>query len=331
MAKNTTATGSTVDGVTVVHPDNMSKKSFNFEDNKYEVAISKQANNMLSMKPDGLYYGVTPTRSIFYVDFLNGSDSNVGSKEAPFKTVGKAMDSVEVGTVGTHIYLKEEQKHYLKEQIGARYDFYSNASFSFSAYGEKFDKLWADWCSNHLGYRTSEPVAASQAYKEIQPTLVFNGTTTVLTNDPNYRNHLETIRISAGNRVEFTGVKFVCENTANVTNSGWFTSCFRGAGEVILSGCTMVQRDTEHGHFHLANSTVGQLTVSLRYLIIAGTGNLFHVGQYPMNVYSSYDTVTDETVNERSLSQMKYKGVASADEIFALTNTKHPKSFITNK
>lgn len=76
MAKNTTGSGTAIGGVTVVHPDNMSDKSFNFENNKYEVAISKQPNNMLSMREDGLYYGVTPTRTAFYVDYLNGSDSN---------------------------------------------------------------------------------------------------------------------------------------------------------------------------------------------------------------------------------------------------------------
>lgn len=333
MAKNTTATGSTIDGVTVVHPDNMSDKSFNFENNKYEVAISKQPNNMLSMKEDGLYYGVTPTRNQFFVDYLNGSDSNDGSKQAPFKTVGKAIDSVEVGTVRTWIFLKEKQRHYFKSQVGNRFDFYTNASYIIDVYGDKVDALNKDWYSNHLGYVTSEPLAASQAFKLIQPTLVFSGTDLPLHNDPKQLTFLEGIRVMAGNRIEVYGLKFECENTANVSNSddGWFSSCFRGSGEVILYGCTMVQRDFENGHFYLANSTGGQLTISLRYLIIGGTGNLFRVGPYPLNVYSSYDTVTDETVNQTSLTQMKYKGVARANEIFALTTSSNPKSFITNK
>lgn len=333
MTKNTTATGSTIDGVTVVHPDNMSDKSFNFENNKYEVAISKQPNNMLSMKEDGLYYGITPTRTQFFVDYLNGSDSNDGSKQAPFKTVGKAIDSVEVGTVGTQIFLKEEQRHYFKSQVGNRYDFYTNASYIIGVYGDKVDALKRDWYSTHLGYRTTETETASQAFKLIQPTLVFSGTDLPLPNDPKQLCYLEGIRVTAGNRIEVYGLKLECENTANVSNSsgGWFSSCFRGSGEVILYGCTMVQRDFENGHFYLANSTVGQLTISLRYFIIGGTGNLFSVGQYPLNVYSSYDTVTDETVETRSLTQLKYKGVARASEIFALTTESNPKSFITNK
>lgn len=332
MAKNTTATGSTIDGVTVVHPDNMSDKSFNFENNKYEVAISKQPNNMLSMREDGLYYGMTPTRTSFFVDYLNGSDDNDGSRQAPFKTVGKAIDSVELNTVGTFIYLKEEQKHYFKAQVGNRYDFYTKASYSIVAYGDKLEALERDWYSSHLGYQMAEPVSASQAYKAIQPTLVFNGTDLPLDNDPDKRTFMEGFRVEAGDTVEVFGVKFVCENTAQVADgAGWYTNCFRGSGNVILIGCTIVQRDFEHGHFYLANSTVGQLTISLRYLIIGGTGNLFNVGQYPLNAYSSYDTVTDETVNEQSLSKMKFKGVATASEIFALTNNSNPRSFITNK
>lgn len=332
MAKNTTATGSTVEGSTFVHPDNMSDKSFNFKNNKYEVAISKQAYNMLSMKEDGLYYGITPTRSVFYVDYLNGSDSNNGSIEAPFKTVGKAIDSVEIGTKGTQILLKEEQRHYFKSQVGNRYNFEVNASYLMGVYGDKVDALKRDWYSTHLGYRTTETETASQAFKLIQPTLVFSGTDLPLPNDQKQLTYLEGIRVTAGNRIEVYGLKFECENTANVSGmSGWFSSCFRGSGEVILHGCTMEQRDFEHGHFYLANSTVGQLTISLRYFIIGGTGNLFKVGQYPLNVYSSYDTVTDETVETRSLTQLKYKGVARASEIFALTTDSNPKSFITNK
>lgn len=334
MAKNTTGSGAIVEGATFVHPGNIGKGiKWNDTTKQYDVAISNDQNNMLSLRDDGLYYGVTPTRTSFYVDYVNGSDSNDGSKESPFKTVGKAIDSVEVGTVGSMIYLKEEQKHYFKEGIGSRYYFFANASYTVSCYGDKMTALMQDWYSTHLGYRTSEIVAASAAYKAIQPTLVFSGTTQPIPNDADQRTYLEGVVIGAGNTAIFSGVRFVCENTSNVSYSadGWFSSCFRGQGEVIVQGCTMVQRDFEHGHFYLANSTSGQLTVSLRYFIIGGTGNLFKVGQYPLNVYSSYDNTTDDTVNQTSLTGLKFKKPATASEIFALTTDTNPKSFITNK
>lgn len=331
MAKNTTATGSTIDGVTVVHPDNMSDKSFNFENNKYEVAISKRPNNMLSLREDGLYYGITPTRSAFYVDYLNGSDSNDGSKQAPFKTVGKAISSVEVGTIGTGIFLKEEQKHYFSTgKAGSHWGV--NASYFITVYGDKYDAIERKWKSNHLGYSTSEPVTASMEYQAIKPSLVFKNGTTPIDSDSLQRKYLDRIAVYSGTVVRCGGLKFVAETDQDVGGGGWFTSCFIGQGLVQLQACEMVQRQLNTGvNFYLATSTQGSLEVLLNYFLISGTGNLFYVGQYPLRVYSAYDTVTDQTMNNAALPPMNYKGVATASEIFALTNNSNPKSFITNK
>lgn len=331
MAINTTATGSTIDGVTVVHPDNMSEKSFNFENNKYEVAISKQANNMLSLRDDGLYYGTTPTRNSFFVDFLNGSDTNDGSKAAPFKTVGKAINSVEVGTIGTYIYLKEEQKHYFAEVPGV-HGYGRNASYNIAVYGDKLDAIRKKWTSSHLGYRTSDPVEASAEYQAIKPTLVFRNNTTPIHSDALQRVYLEQLAIYVGTSVAVVGVKFVAETDRDVGGPGWFSVCFIGAGSLKLSCCEMVQRPLNSGvQFYLAASTVGALEVLLNYFIVSGTGDLFSISQYPLKVYSAYDTVTDSSMNNTAQPPMNFKGVSSASEIFALTNSSNPKSFITNK
>lgn len=331
MAINTTGNNGSVVGVTGVHPDNMSDKSFNFENNKYEVAISKQPNNMLSMREDGLYYGITPIRTQFFVDYLNGSDSNDGSKQTPFKTVGKAIDSVEVGTVGTWIFLKEEQRHYFTTgEAGRKWGV--NASYFISTYGSKFDAIYTKWNSNHLGYSTPEPVEASMEYQAIKPTLVFKNGTTPIHSDSKQRKYLDRIAVYAGTTVRCIGIKFVAETDQDVGGDGWFTSCFSGQGLVQLQACEMVQRPLNEGaNFYLAGSAQGSLEVLLNYFLISGTGNLFYVVQYPLRVYSSYDTVTDQTMNNRALPPMNYKGVATASEIFALTNDSNPKSFITNK
>lgn len=350
MAKNTTGSGTNVDGSTFVHTGNMGNgllwdeatktyyvavDDITFERDelgRLKLRVSALEDNQLKIRDDGIYQGEKPSRSSFYVDYLNGSDNNDGSREQPFKTVGKAIKSIEVNTTGSIIYLKERQKHYFKESIGAEWEFAANASYAIYPYGDELDALANDWFSNHLGYQHVEPVEASQAYQAIKPTLVFNGTTQRLAQSAEGHTFLEIITVPLGRNVTFYGIKFVCENTENVANSfGWFTCALRGAGSVIVTCCEMVQRDIEHGHFYLANSTMGSLTLSLRYFLISGEGDLFNVGQYPLNVYSSYDTVTDETVNEQSLTKMKYKGVASASQIFALTNDNNPKSFITNK
>lgn len=331
MAKNTTGSGTTIDGVTVVHPDNMSEKSFNFENNKYEVAISKQANNMLSLRDDGLYYGTIPTRNSFFVDFLNGSDTNDGSKAAPFKTVGKAINSVEVGTIGTYIYLKEEQKHYFAEGSG-EYRYGRNASYSIAVYGDKLDAIRKKWKSSHLGYSTAEPVEASAEYQAIKPTLVFRNVITPIYSDALKRVYLEQLAIYVGTSVAVIGVKFVAETDRDVGGSGWFSVCFSGGGSLKLACCEMVQRPLNSGvQFYLASSALGSLEVLLNYFIVSGTGDLFAIIQYPLKVYSDYDTVTDSSMNNTAQPPMNYKGVATASEIFALTNNSNPKSFITNK
>ena len=331
MAINTTGNNGSVVGVTGVHPDNMSEKSFNFENNKYEVAISKQPNNMLSMREDGLYYGITPTRSAFYVDYLNGSDSNDGSKQAPFKTVGKAIASVESGTAGTYIFLKEEQKHYFTTgEAGKQWG--KNASYYIATYGSKYDAIYKKWKSNHLGYSSSEPVEASMEYQAIKPILVFKNGTTPIYSDSQQRKYLDRIAVYAGTIVQCVGIKFVAETDQAVGGNGWWTSCFIGQGLVRVQACEIVQRPLNEGiNFYLAASTEGSLEVLLNYFVISGTGNIFIVGQYPLRVYSAYDTVTDQTMNNQALPPMNYKGVATASEIFALTTNSNPKSFITNK
>lgn len=321
--------------VKVVAPMNMGKGlTWNATPKQYEVALSKKSDNMLALNDDGLYLGATATRTAFYVDAVNGNDANDGTKNAPYKTVGKAINMVENNTLNTNIYLKEEQTHYLTAQSSNVGEFRKLAGYTLRPYGDKYDALKKDWESYHTGVKTYEPVEASAAYKAIQPTLKFRGSTVVVENDVNQGVRLEAIVIPRGYTVQILGIKLDTTGTDSVSYSsgGWYSSMFRGAGEVILLASTVVCKDTPNAHIYVAVSALGALEVSCRYLIIAGSGNLFSVAKnYPLHVNSSYDTVTDASVNESSLTKMKYKGVATAEQIFALTTNTNPKSFITNK
>lgn len=350
MAKNTKGDGSLEsNGVTVVTPDNMGKGiSYNHNTEKYEVSIStegaitfnkkgelelelsKEADNLLRIKDDGLYYGTKPVLDNMYVDYKNGSDSNAGTKEKPFKTVWRALSEVKRGTVGTQIHLKENQRHYFTEGKNSRYNMLVLGSVLIVPYGDKKTELEELWYSNHTGSITTEPVEASEAYAPYLPTLVFKGTTSILPNDAPYKM-MEGFNVTEGVNAELRGIIFECEDTADVSNSsdGWFSSVFRGKGEVIISCCTMKQRDIERGHFYLANSTIGSLQVLCQRLTIAGTGNLWRVGQFPLKVFSSYEQ--KRTKEPRSQGEMWFKPTASAEEIFKLTDNNNPKSFITNK
>ena len=111
MAKNTTAIGSTIDGVTVVHPDNMGN-TLVFKDKVYnvnvgdtltvgenglvDVKLSNDNGNLLEVRENGLYYGHTPKTETteLYVSTTLGSDTNKGSRDAPFKTLHNALNAI---------------------------------------------------------------------------------------------------------------------------------------------------------------------------------------------------------------------------------------------
>lgn len=121
MAKNTTATGSTIDGVTVVHTGNMGNtlvfndKVYNVnvgdtltvgENGLVDVKLSNDNGNLLEVRKDGLYYGQTPKAETteLYVSATLGSDTNKGSRDAPFKTLHRALNAiVENKTSGAYI------------------------------------------------------------------------------------------------------------------------------------------------------------------------------------------------------------------------------------
>lgn len=324
-----------VKDVKVVAPINMGRGlEYNPATKQYDVQISKEQYNLLQMKQDGLYLGSTPTRKSFYVDFETGDDNNDGTRDKPYKSVGKAIKSVEVGTVGTYIYLKEAQDHYLAPDVNniMDWDYSANASYTISVYGENLDRIANKWYSNHLGYRTGETVFASMEYQQFKPTLWFVGTNIIVPNDELQRKYMTCLYIFIGTKVSLSGLALKCKNTSDIAPSAWFNSVVRGAGEVIFTACEMFQKDFENdGHFLLASSTSGELTVGVRYFLISGVGNLFAIGQYPLRVYSSYDTVVDESMNNSANPPMNYKGVATSSEIFALVDKNNPKSFITNK
>lgn len=61
MAKNTTATGSTIDGVTVVHPDNMGMRlEYNDQTKKYDVNVDDLLDEIKKLK-ESQYIDTTPS------------------------------------------------------------------------------------------------------------------------------------------------------------------------------------------------------------------------------------------------------------------------------
>lgn len=72
-----------------------------------DIKLSKSPGNLIELREDGLYYGVQapPDLTNIYVDAVNGSDTNRGSKAEPLKTLDKALSMVTSAQSNT-IHLK---------------------------------------------------------------------------------------------------------------------------------------------------------------------------------------------------------------------------------
>lgn len=132
MAINTTGNNGSVVGVTGVHPDNMSDKSFNFEDNKYEVKLSKDAGNLLEKRNNGLYYGVQapPDTYNLYVSSVSGDDNNAGTIDSPLKTLDTAWEKNQ-NNQNAVIYLKAGETFEISRNLNAN----SGAQKTIRVYG----------------------------------------------------------------------------------------------------------------------------------------------------------------------------------------------------
>ena len=173
MAKNTTATGSMIDGVTVVHPDNIGKGIiWNDITKTYEVKISGISGNLLSLRDDGLYYGTKakPGFENLYVDAVNGVDQHpeevqgAGTRAKPLRTVHYAVSLGEQGTE-RYVNLRCNQDHLVPAENAQDL---KAGTLHIKAYGDEFDSI-----------RRSSPDGAIATYQLVNeglaPRLIFTG------------------------------------------------------------------------------------------------------------------------------------------------------------
>ena len=160
MAINTTGSGTTIDGVTVVHPDNMGNtlvfkdKVYNVnvgdtltvgEDGLVDVKLSNESGNLLQIKDDGLYYGNRPPANLsnLYVDYENGVDQHpdqvdgAGTRAKPLKTIAYAVSISKEHTDYT-IWLRENQEHIVDHYKGVSF---KRGNITIYPYGSLVDSL----------------------------------------------------------------------------------------------------------------------------------------------------------------------------------------------
>ena len=167
MAKNTTGNGATVDGITVVHPDNMGNtlvfkdKVYNVnigdtltvgKDGLVDVKLSPDSGNLLEDRVNGLYYGVTapPDTSLLYVSSSLGYDANPGTRELPLRTIAAAFRKNKPNQ-RFYVRIYENDVHEWKSSDGV----FDNYWFSIEPYGDVTDAVFANTPAMTAGWLRS--------------------------------------------------------------------------------------------------------------------------------------------------------------------------------
>ena len=239
MAKNTTATGSVVDGVTVVHPDNIGKgllwdhvtktyyvaideRMFEVDElGRLKLRVSALEDNLLKIRDDGIYQGGTarPDLQNLYVS-NQGNDSNPGTREAPLRTIQAAVDKLENIPANYKIWLHE---------------------------GHQFDWVYAVKSFTHVVFQVYGPTVDSQYPATVPSNVHYRGfvaknfprpTINVRVNE-RYNLIMREFLTCASIKVE--GIKVDIHNKFtgfdDGSKSGWFAGVFNASEFVQIHGC----------------------------------------------------------------------------------------------
>lgn len=124
--------------------------------------LSKRAGNRIEVRPDGIgvWDEAPPNLANQYVDAVNGNDNNAGTKDAPLKTVAKALSNIKGGTgIGDYnILMKSGQTHILDSYVQPL----GNADVTFITYDDPKYGLASDQhgCPGYIPWDASDFIPA---------------------------------------------------------------------------------------------------------------------------------------------------------------------------
>ena len=347
MAKNTTATGSTIDGVTVVHPDNIGKgikwdeatKKYVVnvkagsgivinDDGELEVKFSNDPSNLVRIKDDGVYYGVNPDKYNLYVDAVNGDDNTgTGDITSPYRTIDKALSTIKPKTVGTFIYVKESQTHTVYCQ---------NKTIDFSVhifpYGDKLNEIERTWNPDKTGWRAT----LADEYTMHRPILNFVPTF-VLPSEPDKVSPC-CWKITAGNVFYVMGCQMAINLSRPTMNNVCWKSIFLGLGSVHIIDCTMLNSGWNNRAYLFSDNCNGELKVFMKHISAQSTNTADAFGV--VNVKLEVNAVGGILVKEPQMLDGVATGwhwtpTLSAQTIVSMFSNVSPptsvsKNFVTN-
>ncbi|WP_439327603.1 hypothetical protein [Lonepinella sp. BR2357] len=291
-----------------------------------ELRISALESNQLKLKNGALYLGSEPSKyKTQYVDYINGSDSNDGTVNTPLKHLNVAISRVELGTVGSVIYIKENQDHYF-DVNNMNYDITLNGSCSINPYGDywtSMNKVWKD--TSTTGNQTVEPLSASKEYQPYKPRLILRTINCYLPNDKTKKFN-QGISLAQGVTLNAIGIVFKQAYDNDGYDGSWFSSVFKGYGKVITQGCEI--ENTADRHFFLTTGVSGSIEASLRYFIARGTKPIFAGSQFISTINVSY-VVASESANKNSPT-MTWAKTSTLTELKGMTHNQTSSNIVFN-
>ena len=190
---------------------------------------SNDAGNLLSCHADGLYYGITPPADVAnqYVDPVNGSDTNSGSRASPLRTIMRAIDRLPSGTRGS-IHLVDNATHYFPSSQRK----YLDKDIDIYPYGAATDVAQATWDSAisgwyWLGWQNSPKADIAFVYDEdrgvAEPGKVYG----------------MCINVQQGHVLHLNGINCITPTQNNVTALPYWQASISGNGKVIMTDCAV--------------------------------------------------------------------------------------------
>ena len=235
--------------INIIQQKDLDENFFTIENKKVQIKLSQNDSNLLTMRPDGLYYGqiAPPDVRNQFVDAINGDDNNCGSLQEPLKTITKAIQRVPSRTISNTIHLKEEQTHEFNSMVNVQ------SNIDFYPYGPNLDRVEAIWNSPTTGW----PCVAAKEYVDYRPTIKFNRHFTA----PNLGGYTPASIYLNNAQLRFFGMNIISPDVTGAVNSNnWWNAAIFGTGEIELMECKIDNSNSGDSKWHLISTHGGSIS-----------------------------------------------------------------------
>ena len=235
--------------INIIQQKDLDGNFFTIENKKVQIRLSQSDSNLLTMRPDGLYYGqfAPPDVRNQFVDAINGDDNNPGSLQKPLKTITKAIQRIPSRSISNTICLKEEQTHEFNSMVGVSSD------IDFYPYGPNFDRIEAIWNSSTTGWHCT----AAKEYVGYRPTIKFNRHFTA----PNIAGSTPASIYLNKAQLKFFGMNIISPDvTGAVNQNNWWNAAIFGTGEITLAECKIDNSNSGALKWHLISTHDGSIS-----------------------------------------------------------------------